>query len=792
MEKSSTPIASNLQNDRSWDWRAALLMIVLVEISSTRLVITEWVPFLYFTQTIAFIGTVLGLALGFSNFSRKVIIRLSFGYTLILLPAQLLNAIERTDWVWEDIVTLGTRLFTSLGQFIKGQPVYDQLFFASFVTLGYWIIGMCAGYWLIRHKDFLSAILPGGLAMLIVQNFDAGKTIRIWGLGFYIFMALLLLGRMYFLQNQSFWKKANFLLTMETNANLERGALTAAALVVFIAWSLPGWISSIKPAAKAWRDFSQPALERLSDAVSALDSPYGASSGGDFYSNELALGEQAAVGDSPVFFVDVEPNDFVPVRNYWKGRSYDLYINGHWTNTTNLSVKFSPNVDDVVLEYPHNRNQMQFTFIYQFPKQNLLYAPAETIWVSREGNISSTLISADVSDITAWFADPALTSGNKYQVRALIADPTVEELRAAGLEYPDWVTEKYLQVPENIKPQLQKLAEEISAPYDTAYDKAQAITAYLRKTIEYETKITNIPPENKDPVLWVLFDVKKGFCTYYASAETLMLRSIGIPARMAVGFAEGTFDELEERYTVIQSDAHAWPEVYFPGIGWVEFEPTGNQAPLERPETKNNLAAEETPNLSVPTIISTATLAPIQIFDKTNFSLLENIGSGPTRNNTNNNIKMVIFILVLITGGFGFLMTRRYSLDRQLPVYLAGRYIRSGGTPPRWLEIWIRWTSLSNMERSFQAINLSLYWLGSPQPVYKTSQERADTLIKRLPSIEAATQTLLQEYQITMYTRQAGNLAKARRAAFTILLKTWQSRIKEALQFLDYRYNQLR
>ncbi len=75
---------------------------------------------------------------------------------------------------------------------------------------------------------------------------------------------------------------------------------------------------------------------------------------------------------------------------------------------------------------------------------------------------------------------------------------------------------------------------------------------------------------------------------YYASAETLMLRSIGIPARMAVGFVEGAYDEVERKYTVAYKDSHAWPEVYFPGIGWVEFEPTSNQFPIERPETKNN------------------------------------------------------------------------------------------------------------------------------------------------------------------------------------------------------------
>jgi len=781
-------ISQHSSKERLGDWRAMFLVIALVEISSTRLVITEWVPFLYFTQTTGLAGVILGLALGYSYFSRKAVVRLSIGYTLILLPFQLLNAMERTDWVWTDIATLFTRLFTSLGQFIKGQPVYDQLFFTSLVTLGYWAIGLCAGYWLTRHKDFINTILPAGLAMLIIQAFDPVEPNRIWGLAVYIFVALLLLGRMYFLVNHFFWTKTNFLLTTESTNDLERGALVVAALTVFIAWSMPGWITNIKPAAKAWHSFSTPILERLSDAVIALDSPYGTTNkSGDFYASELSLGQQAATGDNPVFYVEVKQTDFTPVRNYWKGRDYDLYINGHWTNVSNSSADFSPQTDDISLEYPDARNEMEFTFTNNFQTESLLYAPAETVWVSRESSFQSTPISAGIKDITAWFAVPSLSSGNKYTVRALIADPSIEELRATGTEYPGWVKEKYLQVPENIAPQLRDLAIQITAPYDTVYDKTQAITIYLRQTIQYDKAITSTPPENKDPVLWVLFDYKKGFCMYYASAETLMLRSIGIPARMAVGFAEGTFDEIQERYVVTYDNAHAWPEVYFPGIGWVEFEPTGNQAPISRPETKNNPPSEApNPALAENLPFPLATLQPEQPLLPDGASVSSKINSESLYG------KYLIYLLAIFALVFSLFMIRRYTPGERLPVYLAGRYARSGNIPPPWLDRWLRWTKLSPIERTFQAINLSLFWLGCPQPVHVTSHERAKALIERLPSAKDQTLKLLDAYQITMYTPRTGNVTSARRSAIIILLKTGQHRIKETLQFLDYRYNQLR
>ena len=792
MEKSSSTRDSNQHKltERTWDWRLAFLTIALVEISSTRLVITKWASYLYFTQTIAGVGVLLGLAIGYSYFSRKAAIRLALGYTMILIPAQLIKAVEEKDWLWQEFAELFNRLFTSLSQLIRNQPVYDQLFFVSLVTLGYWIIGICAGYWLTRHGNFLGVILPAGVAMLIVQVFDPYVPTRAWGLAVYIFTALLLLGRMYLLESRSSWKKTQFLLTPETINDFDRGVFAVAAAAVFIAWALPGWISSVKPAAQAWRDFSRPLFDRLSDAVSALEAP-GKKTSGDFYSGTLALGQQATINDTPIFYVEVEKNNFTPVRNYWKGRVYDLYLDGRWTTLSNLSTDFNPEANEISIEYPEARHEMAFTFTNNAMSQNLLYSPAETIWTSREGSIVSTPISTRARDVTAWFSVPSLLSGNSYKTRALIADPSIDELRAAGTDYPKWVTAKYLQIPETIAPQLRELALEITAPYDTPYDKAQAITAYLRKEIEYTTEITETLPDRQDPVLWVLFDHKKGFCMYYASAETLMLRSIGIPARMAVGFAEGTRDKdsLKERYIVAYKNSHAWPEVYFPGIGWMEFEPTANQDPLNRPQKKietNANASDAVPQNGDLAAIDGGEQNSAE-FDPT---LLEDENLVITRQ-TNSWAKFLasagIFTILIL----GIFLARRYSLEDRLPVYLADRYTRNGNTPPRWLNRWVRWVSLSPIEQAFQAISFSLYWLKHPQPIHTTSQERANILMTHLPSAQEQILFLLQEYQTAIYTPRPGNITIARKAATIILLKTWQSRVKKALKFMDTRYNQL-
>jgi transglutaminase-like putative cysteine protease len=755
-----------------WDWRAAFLTVALVAISSRRLAVTEWVPFLYFTQTVSVVGSILGLALGCSKFSRQTALRLAAGYTFVLIPAQLLSAIDGTGWLWQDVAALSNRLFISLDQFIQGRPVYDPLFFVSIVTLVYWMIGLSAGYWLTRHRNFLSVVLPSSVAILTVQAFDFAGDRHVWQLALFIFVSLLLLGRMYFLQNQSFWKKTHFLLTEDAVNDIGRGALAVTAIVVFIAWSLPGWINGIRPAARAWHNFSQPVLDKFSNAVSALNSPYVKNAGGDFYGDALALGQKAAVGDTPVFIVDVKNSNFTPVRSYWKGRVYDQYLDGKWTTSASSSGFFLPAVNELIVEYPDARHEMEYTFTSRVKKQNLLYAPEETIWVSMRADIISTPISADVKDVTAWVAAQSFSSGNQYRVRALIADPSIKELRTAGTEYPAWVTNRYLQIPENIVLPLRKLALQITAPYDTAYDKAQAITSYLRKEIQYETTMTAALPENQDPVLWVLFDYKKGFCMYYASAEILMLRSIGIPARMAVGFVEGAYDELKREYVVTYQDSHAWPEVFFPNIGWVEFEPTSSQFPIERPETKNRFSDEAAPTLTAAENLSASQMTATAPQNQP--ALEADSASALARTKLYGSI--LITVLVLLTLGLGIFFIRRGSLHDRLPVYLENQYKRRGNASPQWLRRWIVWTNLSAIERAFQAVNLSLFWLGLSQPAYITSRQRAEVLINRLPSAQDQTLLLLKEYQTVTCTPRTGNIASARKAAIIILLKTWQVR----------------
>ena len=112
---------------------------------------------------------------------------------------------------------------------------------------------------------------------------------------------------------------------------------------------------------------------------------------------------------------------------------------------------------------------------------------------------------------------------------------------------------------------------------------AKAIESYLRQ-IPYSLDIPG-PRLGQDGVDYFLFDEQQGYCDYYASAMVVMLRSVGVPARYVRGYIHTSSDDGV--YQLLESDGHAWPEVYFPGYGWVEFEPTGGRPALVRRATQD-------------------------------------------------------------------------------------------------------------------------------------------------------------------------------------------------------------
>ena len=160
---------------------------------------------------------------------------------------------------------------------------------------------------------------------------------------------------------------------------------------------------------------------------------------------------------------------------------------------------------------------------------------------------------------------------NRYQATSDIAQTSASSLRRAGQAYPPEVLSSYLGLPA-LDSRIPELARKITASADNDYDRAAALETYLRTHFGYSLQLSRTVPH--DPLANFLFERRQGHCEYFASSMAVMLRILGIPSRVVNGFRTGEFNDLTSQYVVRASNAHSWVEAYFPGHGWVAFDPT--------------------------------------------------------------------------------------------------------------------------------------------------------------------------------------------------------------------------
>jgi hypothetical protein len=742
---------------RNWDWLTAGLLFLLMQVAAARLVTTDWTPNLYFAESLAAFGTALGLALGVSRFGRKAVTWLAIAYTGIVLPWQMTGAASEKLFL-DRLQHIGRVLFVSMGQFTQRQPVKDPLFFVAFVCLVFWIISVLAGYRVARYRNVLVGMIPSAIILLLIQIYANYQPHSSWWLAVYILIALLLIGRVYYLQSERTWSERRVFVNDEAWSNIMGGLFMTVAVTLLIAWLLPTSISSVQAATDAWTNMTRGVRDRLSNAVTSLTGPNG-KPGVNFYSANLPLGQNAAVGDSPVFNVEVLDAPASNLRYYWRGRVYDNYSNGQWTDSPAATLDFQPPAGNLKVLYPNGRSLAQLRFTLQFPTQSLIYAPSEPVWIDRAANVQTAPAERGLNDILSWQAKKNIPGGNRYEVRSEIANPDVRQLRAAPAFYPQWIQDRYLEIPAGLRPKFQALAEKVTAGQKSPYDKAAAITSYLRFNLRYSLNIPSAP-EGRDPVEWVLFSYKQGFCNYYASAEVLMLRSIGIPARLAVGFAQGEY--RSGTYIVRRRDAHAWPEVFFPDIGWVEFEPTVSQQPLIRND----------PSIQPSVGPLNGPLArPLEDGDQQGPNKPVTPAGSPgvpfARTLAGRALRITLYLMAL--GLLGYLLYR-YRAFAFVPVVLSRAFESSGVATPAWIVNWSSWNRLNPVEQAFASINWSLRWLGRPARVDATPAERAASLRQVLPQALEHIDIVASELETGLFTPQPADAARARKAGFFLLL----------------------
>ena len=751
--------------ERLRDFPSAILLTLALFTASQRLYATSWTPGLETALILTFCGVLVGMTLGFSSYKRWAVICLAVAYSIFLVP--LVSGwilYQKTAWL-ERMVSLAGRLDNSLFLFFNAKPVSDPVLFVVFTGLGYWAISLLAGYALTRRGDFTMAVAPAGVVLFIIQLYDqrAGDLIVI--LAIYVFLCLLLLGRVYYVRKRSVWLAQRVSISAESRTDLNLAILVSALVFVFLSCIIPAGEQPVLAIRHIWENITRPLQQTRQDLGNAVVGLQGNDQGEttEFYGDTLALGTRASV-DSNVYLNIRVPLTQIDERYYWYVRSYDQYLNNQWQTDNSLDEPFSPGQHSLQLA---DANGNSDEFIFTTPRVNLamLVTPQHPVWVSRPSILNFTLSTNNSVDPLWFSADPPIKVGEQYSVHANVYNPSILQLQKAGAIYPAWVRNRYLQLPADLSAQIAQLAQQITTDAATPYDKATAITDYLRTTITYSTAIEPAP-QGTDPLVWFLIDSRTGFCNYYATAEVILLRVVGVPARMAVGFAQGEF-QSPDQYIVRERDAHAWPEVYFPGIGWEEFEPTSNQPLLNHPAGDTNQAGQPVAPLENNGQAGSGNIPPH----------LEGTNAGSESGRQANpylsilllfglTIILITALVVAYTTGLLDRIIHRTGLSSRhpVPVLLTGVYDYFSIPSPDWLVRWSYSAGLTPIERSFNVVFQSLRWLGHTPTPAQTPAEAAAVLLAQLPEVTEEIRLLTLEYEQALFSQKHTDLMLTRHA----------------------------
>jgi transglutaminase-like putative cysteine protease len=261
----------------------------------------------------------------------------------------------------------------------------------------------------------------------------------------------------------------------------------------------------------------------------------------------------------------------------WRGMIFDRYDGTSWFGDTDDARPIVGNPANYPLEFRDlgPRVIVSQTFYVEVEQPNAIFAASNPEQIFFDGGLQ-------IDDNGALRTPATLTPGTVYSVISAKGAASANELRTIDVRgnIEDHVV-KYLQLPRALPRRVADLARRVTANARTDYDRVKAIENYMRENYRYSLD-SPIPPPGRDAVDHFLFDTDVGFCEQFASAMVVMLRSLGIPARVVAGYAVGSRNPFTGYYDVRASDAHAWVEVYFPRYGWYEFDPTFNVPPAER------------------------------------------------------------------------------------------------------------------------------------------------------------------------------------------------------------------
>lgn len=440
-----------------------------------------------------------------------------------------------------------------------------------FVTLAH-VLTFLAAYFaawsIFRWRNAWLAVIPAGVILLTNISFLDGQPSGAFLV--FLFGSIILIARLHLQANMDRWKRQGVEYPEFISISAIQLTVVTAAVLVIFAWNVPLG-NQAKNVESVFDAITKP-LSGQSDHLVRLfhniDSRKGANLHG--FGDTLPIQGEVTLGTKELFEVQV------PEPGLLRATSYDFYTGNGWK----VGDRDSERVDarDLAVDAEgasYEARDVSILRVTVKDAESTLLTPGSPL----AANVDVTVHTAPdiLNDIEKMVSRRGLRENDTYNSFGSVSRASEDQLRSDSAAYPDWVIERYLQLPDSIPDRVEQEARRVvdEAGATNTYDRAKAIEQYLRG-MPFDLNVIS-PPPGRDATDFLLFDLKRGYFDYTATAMAVMLRELGIPARVAVGYVvdPGTGDETT--YTVRKDNAYSWVEVFFPTYGWINFNPTADR-----------------------------------------------------------------------------------------------------------------------------------------------------------------------------------------------------------------------
>lgn len=568
----------------SWEeWLTFTLLLFLMVPVVGSLQSADWVDEMPSLVAIALWGLVIGWVIakssvpGWASAVLGAASAITVTLVLVLRTLLLVDTTGGDGWRarWSEF---WLRMQDWVRAFIAKDFSADPLPFVVVLVLAVFLVAFVTVWATARWKNPWAAVLPGGFVLLTNISYLPGQPS--FAVVFFVVASVLLVTRLQYTRAAERWGHQRVQPPDFMSVEVLMVASIVAGVLVIAAWAVPT-ANNWSPVARAWGALISPIADQFEGSGGVF---VGISSKKTVPVHTLGptfpIQGPVTLDGTAIYRVDS------PEPMTLRGAVYDEYTGAGWklsqaaARALDLTIEQAEQGTDGSRAQVRRPVKAKISVVGEGGPERRLLVPGDPLAADKPGRI----LGAPGAQPAAIAPDKDAKVGTDYIVVGAVSAAAINTLQDAGTDYPDDIFRIYTQLPAGTPPEVAELTKQVIGNVATPYEAVRRVETYLRGTYTF-TLEPKRPAPRRDSVAFFLFDEKAGYFDHFSSAMAVMLRSVGIPTRLAAGFVldPADFDSTDKVYTVTEQRAWAWPEVYFPHLGWVEFNPTPSRGVVARP-----------------------------------------------------------------------------------------------------------------------------------------------------------------------------------------------------------------